>query len=46
MAIDSNKVKAGPEDLMEKNSGKYFNYSDKNKVNIEIIVIGGAASGS
>ena len=45
MGIDSNKVKAGPEDLMEKNSGKYFNFSDKNKVNIEIIVIGGAASG-
>lgn len=43
--IDSSKVKAGPEDLMEKQAGKYFNYSDKNKVNIEVLVIGGAATG-
>ncbi len=42
--LDSNKIKAGPEELQLK-TGKYYNYSDKNKVNIEVTIIGGPAPG-
>lgn len=42
--LDSNKIKAGPEEL-QRMTGKYYNYSDKNKVNIEVTMIGGPAPG-
>lgn len=38
---DSDKIKIGPEDLMGvTKGGRYFNFSDRNKVNIEITVLG------
>lgn len=37
---DSDKIKIGPEELQIAKGGHYFNFSDKNKVNIEIIVLG------
>ncbi len=37
---DSDKVKIGPEELQVAKGGHYFNFADKNKVNIEIIVLG------
>jgi len=37
---DSDKVRVGPEELQISKGGHYFNFSDKNKVNIEIIVLG------
>jgi hypothetical protein len=37
---DSDKIKIGPEELQISKGGHYFNYSDKNKVNIEVIVLG------
>ena len=42
--LDSSKIKIGPEDL-QSIKGNYHNYGDKNKVNIEVIVIGGTTSG-
>lgn len=42
--LDSNKIKAGPEDLQQK-AGRYFNFSDKNKINFEVTIIGGVAPG-
>lgn len=45
LGMDSSYLKAGPEDLMERRAGKYYDFSDKNKVNIEIVVMGGAATG-
>jgi hypothetical protein len=43
--LDSNKIKAGPEDLLQQKGGRYFNFSDKNKVNFEITIIGGTSPG-
>lgn len=43
--FDSSKIKAGPEELMMAKGGNYFNFADKNKVNIEVAIIGGAGSG-
>lgn len=43
--LDSNKIKAGPEDLMQQKGGKYYNFGDKNKVNFEVTIIGGTAPG-
>jgi len=40
---DSSKIKIGPEDLENAKGGRYFNMADKNKVNIEIVVLGSAA---
>jgi hypothetical protein len=40
---DSSKIKIGPEDLLNLTKGRYFNYADKNKVNIEIVVLGTSA---
>jgi hypothetical protein len=40
---DSDKIKIGPEELQISKGGHYFNFADKNKVNIEIIVLGLAA---
>ncbi len=40
---DSTKIKIGPDDLLNLRGGKYFNFSDKNKVNIEIVVLGASA---
>ncbi|MBV6478517.1 MAG: hypothetical protein HGGPFJEG_01272 [Ignavibacteria bacterium] len=42
--FDSSKIKIGPEDL-QSIKGNYHNYADKNKVNIEVIVIGGSTPG-
>ncbi|MCY7362418.1 MAG: hypothetical protein LH629_10205 [Ignavibacteria bacterium] len=43
--FDSSKIKIGPEELSTGKGGNYFNYADKNKVNIEITIIGGAGTG-
>ena len=40
---DSDKVKIGPEELQITRGGRYFNFSDKNKVNIEVTVLGSFA---
>ncbi|MEO8211139.1 MAG: hypothetical protein ABI840_11325 [bacterium] len=37
---DSDKIKIGPEELQVAKGRNYFNFSDKDKVNIEIIVLG------
>ena len=37
---DSDKVRVGPEELQISKGGHYFNFSDKNKVNIEVIMLG------
>jgi hypothetical protein len=36
---DSDKFRVGPEELQVTRGGRYFNYADKNKVNIEVTVI-------
>ncbi len=36
---DSDKIKVGPEEIMSA-KGNYHNFADKNKVNIEIVVLG------
>ncbi|MBL0109166.1 MAG: hypothetical protein IPP52_18305 [Ignavibacteria bacterium] len=43
--FDSSKIKAGPEELNMAKGGNYFNFADKNKINIEVTIIGGAGSG-
>jgi len=43
--LDSDYVKIGPEELLKPGAGNYFNYSDKNKVNIEVIMLGGPSPG-
>lgn len=43
-AYDSTKIKAGPDEIDMK-GGKIFNFADKNKVNFEVTVIGGASPG-
>lgn len=43
--FDSSKIIIGPEDLNAVKGGNYFNFADKNKVNIEITLIGGNGSG-
>lgn len=43
--LDSDKVKIGPEELLKPGAGNYFNFSDKNKVNIELILLGGTSPG-
>ncbi|MBS1517227.1 MAG: hypothetical protein JSS91_03995 [Bacteroidetes bacterium] len=43
--LDSDYVKIGPEELLKPGAGHYFNFSDKNKVNIEIIMLGGPGPG-
>lgn len=43
--FDSSKIKAGPEELNVAKGGNYFNFADKNKINIEVTIIGGAGSG-
>lgn len=43
--IDSSKIKIGPEELNMAKGGNYFNFADKNKINIEVILIGGSGSG-
>ncbi|MEO6693748.1 MAG: hypothetical protein ABIY50_10485 [Ignavibacteria bacterium] len=43
--IDSNNIRIGPEQMQEPGGGHFFNYGDKNKVNIEVIVIGGGGGG-
>ncbi|MDQ3019413.1 MAG: hypothetical protein M3R36_02410 [Bacteroidota bacterium] len=40
---DSDKIKIGPDELQISKGPRYFNFADKNKVNIEIIVLGLAA---
>lgn len=40
---DSDKIKIGPEDLQSAKGGKYYNFADKNKVNIEVTVLGTGA---
>ncbi len=40
---DSNKILIGPEDLQNAKGGHYFNFADKNKVNIEVTILGTAA---
>lgn len=42
--FDSSKIRIGPEEL-QSIKGNYFNYADKNKINIEVIVIGGSSPG-
>lgn len=37
---DSNKIRVGPEEIMSAKGGNYHNFADKNKVNIEIVVLG------
>jgi len=43
--LDSDYVKIGPEELLKPGAGNYFNFSDKNKVNIEVILLGGSSPG-
>jgi len=43
--IDTSKTVIGPDELATQKGGNYFNYADKNKVNIEIILIGGVRAG-
>lgn len=43
--FDSSTIKIGPEDLNAVKGGNYFNFADKNKVNIEVTVIGGNGTG-
>ncbi|HRI83895.1 MAG TPA: hypothetical protein PK536_00455 [Ignavibacteria bacterium] len=43
--LDSDYVKIGPEELLKPGAGNYFNFSDKNKVNIEVIMLGGPSPG-
>jgi len=43
--IDSSNIRIGPEQLSQPGGGHFFNYSDKNKVNIEVIMIGGSGGG-
>ncbi len=40
---DSDKIRVGPEELQINRGGNYFNFADKNKVNIEITVLGSFA---
>lgn len=40
---DSIYTKIGPEELQQFKGGHYYNFSDKNKVNIEIILLGNLA---
>lgn len=40
---DSNYIKIGPEELQRFKGGHYYNFADKNKVNIEIILLGNLA---
>lgn len=37
---DSDKIKIGPEELQISKGGHYFNFADKNKVNIEVTLLG------
>lgn len=37
---DSDKIRIGPEELQVSKGGHYFNYADKNKVNIEVTLLG------
>lgn len=41
--IDSSKIRIGPDELQVSKGARYFNFSDKNKVNIEVIVLGTGA---
>ena len=34
--FDSSKIKAGPEELNMAKGGNYFNFADKNKINIHV----------
>ena len=43
--IDSSNIRIGPDQLSEPGGGRFFNYGDKNKVNIEVVVIGGSGGG-
>ncbi len=43
--FDSSKIKAGPEELNLAKGGNYFNFADKNKINIEVTLIGGNGAG-
>lgn len=43
--IDSSNIRIGPDQLQAPGGGNFFNYSDKNKVNIEVIKIGGSGGG-
>ena len=40
---DSDKVRIGPDELQISKGGHFFNFADKNKVNIEVIVLGTSA---
>ena len=40
---DSDKIRVGPEELQVTKGGRYFNFADKNKINIEVTVIGSFA---
>lgn len=42
---DTDKIKIGPEELQSLKGGHYYNFSDKNKVNIEVMLLGGVAYG-
>ena len=37
---DSDKVRIGPDEIISPKGGHFFNFADKNKVNIEVIVLG------
>ena len=37
---DSDKIRVGPEELQIAKGGHYFNFADKNKVNIEVMLLG------
>lgn len=42
---DDDKVRIGPEEIQRPGGAHYYNYADKNKVNLEVTLIGGGASG-
>ncbi|MEO8666559.1 MAG: hypothetical protein ABI462_13790 [Ignavibacteria bacterium] len=37
---DSSNIRVGPEELQMAKGGHYFNFADKNKINIEVILLG------
>ena len=42
---DDDNIRIGPEEIMRPGGAHYYNYADKNKVNIEVVVMGGGAAG-
>jgi len=43
--VDSSNIRIGPDEISAPGGGHFFNYSDKNRVNIMVTVIGGGGGG-